>query len=79
MKPRRRRMSPQQIADACLERAWQDECPDYERMLLEMASKTIEMVMARVVANAKCLEIVEAELAARRYPLLDDDDPGAAL
>ncbi len=79
MRPRRKRLSPQAVADACLERAWQDECPDYERSLLELASKTLELVMARVVANAKCLEIVEAELAARRYPLLDDDDPGAAL
>lgn len=79
MKPRRKRLSPQAVADACLERAWQDECPDYERSLLELASKTIEMVVARVVTNAKVLELVEAELAAMKYPLLDDDDPGAAL
>lgn len=79
MKPRRKRLSPQAVADACLERAWQDECPDYERSLLELASKTIEMVVARVVTNAKVLEVVEAELAAMKYPLLDDDDPGAAL
>ena len=79
MRPRRKRLSPQAVADACLERAWQDECPDYERSLLELASKTIEMVVARVVTNAKVLEVVEAELAAMKYPLLDDDDPGAAL
>lgn len=79
MKPRRKRLSPQAVAAACLERAWQDECPDYERSLLELASKTIEMVVARVVTNAKVLEVVEAELAAMKYPLLDDDDPGAAL
>jgi len=79
MKPRRKRLSPQAVADACLERAWQDECPDYERSLLELASKTIEMVVARAVTNAQVLELVEAELAAMKYPLLDDDDPGTAL
>ena len=82
MKPRRRRRrldSPQAVAAACLERAWQDSCPDRERALLEIASRTIEYMSQRLVSQAKVLEVVEAELARGRYPLLDDDDPGAAL
>lgn len=82
MRPRRRRRrldSPQAVADACLERAWQDSCPDRERALLEIASRTIEYMSQRLVSQAKVLEVVEAELARGRYPLLDDDDPGAAL
>ena len=80
MKPRRRKLDcPQAVADICLERAWEDSCPDLERALLEAASKTIERLMHRLTTQAQVLEVVEAELAKGRYPLLDDDDPGAAL
>lgn len=80
MKPRRRRLDcPQAVADRCMERAWQDACPDSERELLEIASRTISKLMARLATQAKVLEVVEAELANGRYPLLDDDDPGMGL
>jgi hypothetical protein len=52
---------------------------DESRLLLEQAHDTIHELMARQLATSKILEVVEAEMAARRYPLLGDDDPGAAL
>ena len=76
---RRRRQSPRDVADACLRRAWDDDVDDRSRVLLEQASLVIEHLSDRVTRNAKCLEVVEAELASRRWPLLNDDDPGAAL
>jgi hypothetical protein len=78
MRPRRQ-VSPRAIADACLRRAWDDEVDDRSRRLLERASLVIEQLMQRVTSNAKCLEIVEAELASRSFPLLDDEDPGMGL
>jgi hypothetical protein len=76
---RRRRQSPRDVADACLRRAWDDDVDDRSRVLLEKASLAIEHLLDRVTSNAKCLEIVEAELASRRWPLLNDDDPGVGL
>ena len=76
---RRRRQSPRDVADACLRRAWDDDVDDRSRVLLEKASLVIEHLLDRVTSNAKCLEIVEAELASRRWPLLNDDDPGVGL
>ena len=82
MKPRRRRRRldcPQAVADRCLERAWDDSCPDRERRLLEAASKTIDRLMYRLATQAQVLEVVEAELAKGRYPLIDDDNPEMGL
>lgn len=80
MKPRRRRLDcPQAVADRCMDRAWEDACPDSERELLEIASRTISWLMARLATQAKVLEVVEAELASMRYPLLGDDDAGVCL
>lgn len=72
---------PQRVADRCLARAWDDSCRDRERRLLEAASVTIERLMARLATQAKVLEVVEAELATRKFPLLEDDcdDPGMSL
>jgi hypothetical protein len=78
MRPRRH-ISPRAVATACLRRAWDDEVDDRSRRLLEHASLVIEQLMQRVTSNAKCLEIVEAELASRSFPLLDDEDPGMGL
>ena len=70
---------PTAVSHRCIARAWDDSCPDRERVLLEAASNTIERLMMRLTAQAKVLEVVEAELDRGRYPLLDDDDPGVAL
>jgi hypothetical protein len=78
MRPRRH-VSPRSVANACLRRAWDDEVDDRSRRLLEHASLVIEQLMQRVTSNAKCLEIVEAELASRSFPLLDEEDPGMGL
>jgi hypothetical protein len=79
MSRRRNRLSPRAVAADCLRRAWDDEVDDRSRVLLERASLIIDGLCDRVGSNAKCLEVVEAELASRRWPLLGDDDPGAAL
>lgn len=75
----RPRICPQRVADACLEAAWRDEIDDTVRLNLEMAHDTIVSLMARCIATSKVLEIVEAEMAQMKYPLLGDDDPGMGL
>jgi len=35
--------------------------------------------MARCIATAKVLEVVEAEMAQMKYPLLGEEDPGMSL
>jgi hypothetical protein len=79
MSRRRNRLSPRAVSADCLRRAWDDEVDDRSRVLLERASLIIDGLCDRVGSNAKCLEVVEAELASRRWPLLGEDDPGAAL
>jgi hypothetical protein len=74
----RRKPSPQAVADTCLASAWRDEIDDESRLLLEQAHDTIVSLMARLVATSKILEVVEAEMAAMRFPLLGDD-PGMSL
>lgn len=72
---------PYAVSQRCMDRAWADSCRDRDRRLLEAAHHTIERLMARLATQAKVLEVVEAELASRQYPLLDDDcdDPGMSL
>ena len=79
MSRRRNRLSPRAVAADCLRRAWDDDVDDRSRVLLERASLIIDGLCDRVGSNAKCLEVVEAELASRRWPLLGDDDPGVGL
>jgi hypothetical protein len=69
-----------------MRRAWDNDVDDRSRVLLERASIFLEIqskelmrLKERLISNAKCLEVVEAELASRRWPLLGNDDPGAAL
>ena len=76
---RKRRQSPQQVADACLRHAWRDDIDDRVRRVLERAHDTIEHLMARCIATAKVLEVVEAEMAQMKYPLLGEEDPGMSL
>lgn len=71
---------PHEVSRRCIDRAWADACPDRERRLLEAAHHTIERLTARLAKQAKVLEVIEAELASRSWPLLDeDDDPGMGL
>ena len=76
---RRRKPSPRTVADTCLASAWRDEIDDESRVLLEQAHDTITELISRLVATSKVLEVVEAEMAAMRFPLLNDDDPGMGL
>ncbi len=75
----RRAPSPQAVAYTCLASAWRDEIDDESRLLLEQAHDTIVSLMARLVATSKVLEVVEAEMASMRFPLLNDEDPGMGL
>jgi len=75
----RRKPSPQAVADVCLASAWRNEIDDESRILLEQAHDTIVTLMARLVATSKVLEVVEAEMASMRFPLLNDEDPGMGL
>jgi hypothetical protein len=76
---KRRRICPELVANACLAHAWDESCDDESRALLERAHDVIKNLMARCIATSKVLEVVEAEMANGRYPLLDDDDPGMGL
>ena len=90
---KRRKPSPHAVADVCLASAWRDEIDDESRLLLEQAHDTIteqsdvierqrhtiRQLMNRSVRTAKILEVVEAELAAMRFPLLGNEDPGMGL
>jgi hypothetical protein len=44
----------------CLKRAWADDTPDRERRLLELAARTIRVLMVRLVRQAMHMERVEA-------------------
>lgn len=76
---KRKELCPKRVADACLALAWADDIDDQPRLALEQAHDVIQTLMARCVATAKVLEVVEAELASMRYPLLGDDDAGVCL
>lgn len=76
---KRPRICPQRVADDCLQNAWRDEIDDPLRLTLEQAHDVIESLMARCIATSKVLELVEAELATMKFPLMGDDDPGMGL
>ena len=76
---KRRRVCPELVANACLAHAWDDACDDESRALLEQAHNVIKSLMARCIATAKVLEVVEAEMASMKFPLLGDEDPGLGL
>lgn len=77
MRPRRR-LSPRQVGQCCLRHAWRNNIDDRSRLLLEQASLVIEHLADRVESNAKCLDVVEAELELRNSGF-DDEDPGMGL
>lgn len=77
---KRRRVCPELVADACLAHAWDDDIDDESRSLLEQAHNVIKSLMARCIATSKVLEVVEAEMASMKFPLLgQDEDPGMGL
>jgi hypothetical protein len=76
---KRRRVCPELVANACLAHAWDDACDDESRALLERAHDVIKNLMARCIATSKVLEVVEAEMAQMKYPLLGEEDPGMSL
>jgi len=73
-----RMVSPQRVSRRCMRAAWSDGVSDGVRRTLEDAHAVIEALMARCIATSKVLETVEAELAKKDYPLLDED-PGLGL
>ena len=75
---KRRRVCPELVANACLAHAWLDAVDDESRALLERAHDVIKNLMARCIATSKVLEVVEAEMASMKFPLLGDD-PGMGL
>jgi hypothetical protein len=48
--------APRVLADACMARAWDDETPDRERLLLEQAALTITHLLARLAAATEYAE-----------------------
>lgn len=41
---------PRAMAEALMARAWDDDCPDLERVLLEAAANTITNLLSRLAA-----------------------------
>jgi hypothetical protein len=54
--------APRVLAEACMARAWDDDCGDGERLLLEQAALMITRLLARLAMVA---EHAEARRAAR--------------
>jgi hypothetical protein len=48
--------APRVLADACMERAWDDDTADRERLLLEQAAVTITHLLARLAMVAEHAE-----------------------
>jgi hypothetical protein len=53
--------APADVARMCLVRAWADDTPDRERLLLELAARTIRVLMVRLVKQAMHMERMEAK------------------
>jgi hypothetical protein len=53
---------PRMLADRCMGRAWDDDCDDGDRLLLEQAALTITHLLARL---AVATEHAEARRARR--------------
>jgi hypothetical protein len=52
--------APMVVADRAEQRAWDDDCDDVSRLVLEMAADTIRQLMTRCVTLAAAAERVEA-------------------
>ncbi len=49
--------SPGVLADACMVRAWDDDTPDRERLLLEQAARLIEHLLVRLASVSEYAEV----------------------
>jgi len=58
--------SPTVLADALMERAWDDDVADRERLLLEQAALTITALMRRCVDLAAAVERGEVNDSLKR-------------
>ena len=54
--------APLDVATACSQRAWDDDVQDDDRLLLEVAYRTIEQLITRTMTLAHALERTEAGL-----------------
>jgi hypothetical protein len=61
MSDREKLPAPADVARMCLKRAWDDDTPDRERLLLELAARTIRVLLVRLVRQAMHMERVEAK------------------
>jgi hypothetical protein len=48
--------APRVLAEVCMARAWDDDTPDRERLLLEQAARVIEHLLARLAMVAEHAE-----------------------
>ena len=48
--------APRVLAEACMARAWDDDCGDGERLLLEQAARVIEHLLARLAVATEHAE-----------------------
>lgn len=48
--------SPRVLAGTLMGRAWDDDCPDHERLLLEQAARVIEHLLARLAVVSEHAE-----------------------
>ena len=48
--------SPRVLADTLMSRAWDDDTPDRERLLLEQAARVIEHLLARLAVATEHAE-----------------------
>jgi hypothetical protein len=48
--------APRAMADTLMARAWDDDCPDCERLLLEQAALTITHLLARLAVATEQAE-----------------------
>ncbi len=48
--------APRALAEACMARAWDDDLPDGERLLLEQAARVIEHLLARLAVATEHAE-----------------------
>lgn len=58
--------SPKRVAARCSRHSWRDEIDDRSRLLLEQAARTINVLMARTVRQAKRIELYETVMEARK-------------
>jgi len=57
--------APRVLAEACMARAWDDDTPDRERLLLEQAALTITHLAGRCVDLAAVIERQELRRSSR--------------